>query len=194
MNINLLHTRKVLLFLALSVSGSLSMANASAAVFVSQEAATQEAVTQEAEAQGAQATSKDKDLEVIGVVGERSLGYFRVEMEKAELDFYDAFNVLAQNPKFKVQCRRQKRVASNISTKVCHPQYVLNRMAQETQEALERGLPQPTFKEIEFAVEKEREESMAYVEKIVTENPQLLKKLIALNERQAKYEEARASN
>jgi hypothetical protein len=181
MNMNVLHTGKVIIFVALSVSASLSWAN------TSQDPINGQAATE----QVAEVPSKDEDLEVIGVVGKRTLSYFRVKMEKAEMDFYDAYNALAQDHKFKVQCRRENRGASNIRIKVCYPQYVLERMAQETQEALSSGLPFPSLEDIEFAVKKERAESMKYVEKVVTENPKLLEKLLALNERKAKFEEAK---
>ena len=131
----------------------------------------------------------EKDLEVIGIVGERSLLYFSNEMQKAEIDFYDAFNALADKKKFTVQCRRTKRPGSNISDKVCHPQFVLDRMAQETQAALETGAPFPKWEDIEFAVREEQAESIAYVEKVVTENPQLLEKLLTLNAKQEMYEQ-----
>lgn len=176
------------MFLALSVPASMVWTNTIAAPIQGQE------VTQEVADSVNEIVEKDENLEVIGVVGERSLTYFRIEMEKAELNFYDVFNSLADDSKFRVQCRRQKRGGSNISTKVCHPQYVLDRMAQETQDALERGSPFPSFEDIEFSMAKEREESLAYVEKVVTENPQLLEKLMVLNERQAKYEAAKVSN
>jgi hypothetical protein len=140
------------------------------------------------------AASEKEDIEVIGVVGERSLAFFRIEAQKAEFDFYDAFNDLSQEPDFKVICRREKRVGSNISNKVCYPQYLLNRMARETQDALYRGVAPPNMKTIEFAAKKEREESLLYVEKLVSKNPQLLKMLIDLNEKQLRYEQAKIKN
>ena len=128
------------------------------------------------------------DVEVVAVVGKYPLVYFKRKMKKAELDFYDAFNKLADENKFKVQCRRVKTTGSNISHKVCHPQFVLDRMAQETQAALQTGAPFPSWDDINFVVQEERAESLAYVEKTVAENPYLRDKLIALNIKQAEYE------
>lgn len=134
----------------------------------------------------------DDNIEVIGVVGEYSLLYFRHEMQEAELDFYEAFNKIADVEKFKVQCTREVRLGSNIRDKVCLPKYVRNRMAQETQDGLNGGGYFPKYKEIEFAVRDQREESLAYVEKVVRENPELLEKLVVLNERKARFDEAKA--
>lgn len=137
--------------------------------------------------------AQDKDIEVIGVVGERSLLYFKDQLLKAEMDFYDAYNALDIDEKFRVVCRRENRPGSRIKDDVCYPQYVLQRMAQETQEALLSGLPYPDLDDIEFAVREEREESMAYVEKVVTENPHLIEKLIVMNQKKQKYEEMKAT-
>lgn len=134
----------------------------------------------------------DEKMEVIGVVGEYSLLYFRHEMQDAELDFYEAFNKIADVEEYKVQCNRELRLGSNIRDRVCLPKYVRNRMAQETQDALNGGGNFPKYKEIEFAVRKQREESLAYVAQVVSENPQLLEKLIELNEKQARFDEAKA--
>lgn len=136
--------------------------------------------------------SKDNE-EVIGIVGEKPLSYFRLQMERAELDFYDAFNAIADEEKFKVKCRRESLTGSNIKKTACYPQYVLDRFAQETQDALSSGAPYPTLKDVEFMVTKEKEESQEYVEKIVMDNPDLLKKLIVLNEKQTQYESQRSS-
>ncbi len=137
-------------------------------------------------------SNEDEDVEVIGVVGEKPLAFFRKQMEIAELDFYDLFNELAEEEKYKIKCRKERKTGSNMIKKVCYPQYVLDRFARETQEAMRSGRPFPTLEEIETLVYKERERSNAYAEKIITENPTLLKKLIALNNSQAMYEKKKA--
>lgn len=136
----------------------------------------------------------DKDIEVIGVVGEKPLAFFRLEMERAELDFYEAFNALVDNDKYRVICRKEARLGSRIKDRVCYPQYVLDRMAEETQEALALGNGFPSLKLIEIAVKDEREESLAYVEKVVMENPKLLEKLVNLNQKQNQYAMQKQSN
>lgn len=177
MKIKLRKSSQVLMFLALSLPLSMAWAN------------TTPNNAQEQVELAETAAKEKEEVEVIGVVGERSLLYFSNEMQKAEIDFYDAFNALADEKKFVVQCRRTKRPGSNISDKVCHPQFVLDRMAQETQAALETGAPYPKWEDIEFMVQEEQAESIAYVEKVVTENPQLMEKLLTLNAKQDMYEQ-----
>lgn len=177
MKIKLRKSSQVLMFLALSLPLSMAWAN------------TTPNNAQEQVELAETAAKEKEEVEVIGVVGERSLLYFSNEMQKAEIDFYDAFNALADEKKFVVQCRRTKRPGSNISDKVCHPQFVLDRMAQETQAALATGAPYPKWEDIEFMVQEEQAESIAYVEKVVTENPQLMEKLLTLNAKQDMYEQ-----
>lgn len=182
MKIKLSKSSQILMFLALSLP--LGMAGAATAPNYAQaQTEATETTTNET------AATEKEEVEVIGVVGERSLLYFSNEMQKAEIDFYDAFNALADEKKFTVQCRRTKRPGSNISDKVCHPQFVLDRMAQETQAALATGAPFPKWEDVEFMVQEEQAESIAYVEKVVTENPQLMEKLLTLNAKQEMYEQ-----
>jgi hypothetical protein len=59
---------------------------------------------------------------------------------------------------------------------------------------LQTGAPFPSWKDIEFAVREEQAESIAYVEKVVKENPQLLDKLITLNDKQSIFEAKKKEN
>lgn len=131
---------------------------------------------------------QQENVETIEVVGTKPLLFYKRQVELAELDFYDLFNAIADEDKFKVKCRKEARAGSRIKTTVCYPQYVLSRMAQETQDAISSGLPYPKLDDIEFLVQREKEESMKYVEEIVTQNPKLLAKLIEMNEKQALYQ------
>lgn len=147
----------------------------------------------------------EDEIEVIGVNNNFSLYYLRKQIEVAEIDFYDAFNALADNEKFKIKCSNQKATGSNIKTKVCHPQYVINRMAQEYQDAwqiavsrtspgeLPQGASFPTLKGIEFGLKEEREASLKYVAALVEKHPELRAKLVTLNERQTILEQVKAS-
>lgn len=133
-----------------------------------------------------------EDIERIGITGSVPLLFYKDDMQAAELDFYEMFNALNDNKKYKVLCRKETRLGSRIKTRVCYPQYVLDRMAEETQDALSSGAGYPSLQQIEFAVKDEREESMKYVEELVKSNPELLEKLIQLNEKQALYAQKKA--
>ena len=184
MKSKLTHLTKALMLLTASLVANMSMASSTPTTLANDQKQTTASASEINET----STTPVDDVEVVAVVGKYPLVYFKRKMKKAELDFYDAFNKLADENKFKVQCRRVKTTGSNISHKVCHPQFVLDRMAQETQAALQTGAPFPSWDDINFVVQEERAESLAYVEKTVAENPYLRDKLIALNIKQAEYE------
>gem|GEM_PF-906806 len=128
-----------------------------------------------------------ESAEKIEVVGQKPLLFFKQQMQMAELDFYSLFNAIATEEKFKVKCRQESRIGSRIKTTACYPQYVLDRMAIETQNALRSGAPFPSLSDVEFLVQREKEDSLKYVEQVVSQNPDLLKKLVDMNEKKLQY-------
>lgn len=130
---------------------------------------------------------REEKVENIEISGTKPLLFYKHQVERAELDFYELYNAIANEEKFKMRCRLEARNGSNIRMRVCYPQYVLTRMAHETQDALSSGLPFPRLRDIEFLVEREKQESMKYVEEVVSKNPKLLAKLVEINEKRALY-------
>lgn len=171
---------------------SLSVATlASASKDVTQ---SEEILTEDTSPEALKAQLNDEKVEQIEVRGSVPLLYYKRQVELAELDFYETFNMLADEDKYKVKCRREARTGSRMKTTACYPQYVLNRMAQETQAALNSGAPYPKLDDIEFLVENERKESLEYAEEIIKKNPKLMEKLVKLNEKQAEFEAKKAQN
>jgi hypothetical protein len=127
------------------------------------------------------------DVERIGVTGKVDTLFFKRQAMMAELDFYELFNAVADEEKFKMKCRKESRTGSRIKTTRCYPQYLLARMSQETQDALSSGAPYPTWEQVEFLVKRDKEEALLYAEKLVEENPELLNKLVAMHQKQQEY-------
>jgi hypothetical protein len=127
------------------------------------------------------------DVERIGVTGKVDTLYFKRQAMMAELDFYELFNAVADEEKFKMKCRKESRTGSRIKTTRCYPQYLLARMSQETQDALSSGAPYPTWEQVEFLVQRDKEEALQYAEKLVQDNPELLNKLVAMHQKQQEY-------
>lgn len=136
--------------------------------------------------------ASNQGIEQIEVTGSVPLLFYKDEMQRAEFSFYEMYNALNDDNKFAITCRRETRLGSRIKSKVCYPQYVLDKMAEETQEVLSAGGAYPSLKQIEFAVKEERAESMKHVEKLVKANPDLLNALIKLNETQALYQQKKS--
>ena len=146
--------------------------------------------------------SSVNDIEEIQVEGDKTRLYYLYRMREAELDFYDAFNEINDVEDYRIICRLEKRTGSNMKYRVCYPQYLLQRWANETQDAMGgRNLGQlaqsavrlPTLADIEFLVQRDKQKSLAHTEKLVKENPELMKKLVSLEEKRLQYEKAQAT-
>ena len=132
------------------------------------------------------------DIERIDVRSKVPLLYFKREAMLAELDFYETFNAIADQEQFKMRCRKEARVGSRIKETRCYPQYLLQRMSLETQDALSSGKPYPTWEEVEFLVQRDKEASLAYAEELVSNNPDLMEKLYTMQAKQQQYLEKKA--
>lgn len=143
----------------------------------------------------------DTDVETIDIEGIKPLRYYEKQLELAELDFYDLYNSLADEEKFKMICRRDYRVGTRIRQISCYPQYFLQRYANETQDAWNNTTSKdlaskvvrniPTYGTIEFLTAKTKKEALTYVEKLVEEHPELLRKLLKMENARVIYEEKR---
>ncbi len=132
-----------------------------------------------------------EDIETIEIESKKPISFYRRQVEAAELDFYDLYNSIANENKFKMYCRLETRVGSRIKRTACYPQYYLTTYAHLSQEAmlrtpsydLARGVIRqpPSMKDVEFLIQREQEEALEYVEKLVSENPSLLKQLEVMN-------------
>ena len=75
------------------------------------------------------------DYEKIIVESKVPLLYYKKQFEMAELDFYELYNSLADEPKFKMICDKRRVTGSHIKRTFCYPQFWLNHSAQASQEA-----------------------------------------------------------
>lgn len=135
-----------------------------------------------------------KDVELVEVKGKvnNNSGFFLRKIQRTELDFFRRFNDLADNKKFKVKCRKESFINSRIKKTVCYPQYALDRMYKETQQALRQQMPKPTMKGIEDLTVDERNESFAYMEKVIKKDPELTELMIKMRKAQLENEQWKA--
>jgi hypothetical protein len=136
---------------------------------------------------------------------EPSLMEVRKQANEAEYDFYETFNQLAEEEKYKVRCRREKRTGTNISSVVCRPQYLIDRTSQVFQESLSLGISRGNLGQLKEGtmfgsvdntdayIKKENEAAMAYVSSLVEKHPVLREKLVNMNQKRALLEEAKAN-
>ncbi|MFA3793154.1 hypothetical protein AB6T38_18750 [Aliiglaciecola sp. SL4] len=136
--------------------------------------------------------SKDKELqeevEKVEVVGTKPLYYYRQQMAKTELDFYDAFNDLVEDPKFKVKCKNIPREgAGRITQRACYPQYFLARKSKLTEIAMRARVALPSDDDVAMQVQQEKKASLAYAEKLIESNPELKQRLLEMYQAKQVY-------
>ena len=147
----------------------------------------------------AQTDTSAEDIEVVDVIGQRPLSYYRKQLVQTEMAFYDMYNALADVKEFKIRCRTEKPSGSHIARKVCYPQYELNAIAFETQIAMipkaqdTRGIiePLPTSTGIRELVSDKKADATEYLLKLLKDNPELLAQFNKLTESMVEYQQAK---
>lgn len=68
--------------------------------------------------------SSSHDVEVIEVTGKRPVSFFKKLVNSAELNFYELYNSITTNRKFKVECKRVARNSfSRVKERKCIPAF-----------------------------------------------------------------------
>lgn len=137
------------------------------------------------------------DYEKIIVESKVPLLYYKKQFEMAELDFYELYNSLADEPKFKMVCDKRRVTGSHIKRTFCYPQFWLNHSAQASQEAfsntdvnlLRQGIVKnpPSIDAIEFLSSRDRKAALAYVEGLVKKHPKLYQQLLKMAQAEQLY-------
>ncbi len=76
-------------------------------------------------------------IDEITVIGQRSLGALRLEVQMARERVYDLFNSLNDNDEFNIHCRNESSTGTRILQRVCRPQFADNAMNDATREFLD---------------------------------------------------------
>lgn len=129
-----------------------------------------------------------EDTEVVEVRGRKF--ETRIDLKKqvniAELNFFERFNELAEDERFKVSCRREAYVGSRLKRQICYPRYILDSMAEATQDALAFGNSTPTMKEVAMANKRTQREHFAYIEALAKKHPELIELIEEMNTAQSR--------
>lgn len=83
---------------------------------------------------------QEQPMEEITVIGQRTLGNLRVQIERAEDRMLDIYNKLNTDDLYDIHCRMRNRIGSRIQFKICTPVYYDKTEADTTQLALS-GVP-----------------------------------------------------
>jgi hypothetical protein len=131
----------------------------------------------------AQAT-KEEDVEIIEIVGQFSVAQWGKIADQAKMDFYELFNELNDIDKFRMVCKREKPMGSNIRRSVCEPMYFKQAIQDATTNTtrssnrvnidLSRPIIMP--ENIAALTRRDKEAADAHMEKLINEHPDLRKK------------------
>ncbi|XOV77379.1 MAG: hypothetical protein ACFHVJ_10485 [Aestuariibacter sp.] len=81
-------------------------------------------------------------MEQIQVVGARPASFYKEEMIKAQLAFFDSYNQLTDNDEFKITCKRKPISAfSRLTKRVCEFGFISEEQYRGTQRAFQSISP-----------------------------------------------------
>ena len=136
----------------------------------------------------------EEDYDIVTFYGTKPPGFYRRQFQLAELDFYKKFNEYVDVDKFRISCRKETPIGSRVYQTVCYPQYLLTRVARESNFSRTAGLPLPTIDQVERLASKEKEEFAKYSEELVKKHPELFNKLIDFGVAKKAYDDIKAGN
>jgi hypothetical protein len=129
--------------------------------------------------------SSQEDMEVIQIIGQFSAAKWGQIAEQAKVDFYELFNQLNTIEKFRMVCRVEKTIGSNIKRNVCEPMFFKHAMFNRTQNDINNGSTNngsirissaPNSDDILFLTTSTKEAANAHMEQLIMEHPDLREK------------------
>ncbi|WP_371193389.1 hypothetical protein [Glaciecola sp. SC05] len=141
-------------------------------------------ITPDAAAQAAQ-----KDIEIIGVVGDQPLSYFKRLLRQKEDQFFSLTNELVSDDDFKVKCGTTLMQGfSRLKTRKCEAQFVSRLVGEQTQEQFDlmslstRGnlsaaaplLAMRNNQQVQKRIQRRQQEYLNELTNLINSNPELL--------------------
>ena len=126
----------------------------------------------------------EQDVEVIEIIGQFSKAEWGKIADQAKIDFYALYNQFNDIEKFRMVCRPEKQIGSNIKRNVCEPMYFKDAMLKETQLAAAANaspiidlnrLPAVHARVLQMT-KQTKVEADQHMEKLINEHPDLRKK------------------
>ncbi|WP_371195204.1 hypothetical protein [Glaciecola sp. SC05] len=137
------------------------------------------------------AAVNENDTEVIDVVGEQHLVFYRDNLHEAEDAFFGMLNEVIEDDDFKVTCKTQLIQAfSRLKERTCEANFVSRITGRETRDGIDSGNQPSTMKIRRQLDKKQREYAEVLVAKI-NENPNILRAYQELELAKQKYQAAK---
>jgi hypothetical protein len=129
-------------------------------------------------------SSPSQDVEELVVPG-RTPESLRVEIERLEAAVYDRFNALNSDDEFDIHCLEHARTGSNIPSRTCAPNFVIQAESRAARNTLRDGRSglgnHHNPAEQRMRMEQKSRELTAELQRVAREDEQLLRDLVRLD-------------
>ncbi len=133
-------------------------------------------------------------MEEVTVLGQMNMTQLEKAVERAKLDFWDAYNSVNEIDEYRMVCEKVATTGTHMKTLRCAPSYYLEASRKQTERsARSGGFGSRNSRSIARSLEKKKKEADAHMVALIEENPELLEKwnyLLAANQT---YEQRKAS-
>lgn len=134
------------------------------------------------------------ETEIIQVVGEKFLVTYKKEMRLALYSYWDVYNSLIEEEKFKVICRQGTDSPQRLRIKICEPKFVTAKRAELTQyhfigtsisDTNIRDIKRVSEMEVNELVAEDNEQHMEIMANLVETNKELKEAFLDFKEKEA---------
>jgi hypothetical protein len=144
-------------------------------------------------ANAAQATPtipvRQRPIEEVEVIGERTLLNLQIEIRNQEVEMYNIFNDLNSTDDFDVNCRNVTHTGTLIPTWECDAGFMTRMRFQNTQDFLQFGFVPKTDEELYWENRDKVEALNAEMIALAKENPALAEAMLELHAKRQRMEE-----
>ena len=136
------------------------------------------------------AAERERAIEEIEVIGERSLINLQIEIREAEVQMFDIFNDLNSTDDFDVNCRNVTHTGTLIPTWECDAGFMTRERFQNTQDFLQFGTIPKTDEQMYWENRHRVEALNAEMLALAKENPALAEAMLDLHAKRQRMEAA----
>lgn len=125
----------------------------------------------------------DRDIEEIEIIGQRTNGQLRLEIQRVEEHMFSLFNDLNSSSDFDVTCTNITHTGTLIPVWECDVGYLKRARYQDAMNLLQFGYPARTEEQLYWDHREKTAEFNAEMRALALEHPELAEAMLTLNEK-----------
>ncbi|MEM9057177.1 MAG: hypothetical protein AAGD86_06855 [Pseudomonadota bacterium] len=143
----------------------------------------------------AAASEETQAMEEVTVLGQMNMSQLRRTVDRAKVDFWDAYNSVNDIEEFRMICDRKADTGSHLKKLSCAPSYFVRASREQTERSLRnRTIGSRNSRGIAASLAKKKEEADAHMVALIEANPELLQKWNYLLQASETYEQRKGSD